>query len=370
MYSSFLPVPSGFVGREEELHLLTVHLLGESGPSANRLAFVHGPPGVGKTALVQEFAQRHLAEFDGGIQYLESFRADLEAIEDVEEAAWVMAAHLDPQSRGLFVIEEVTEADPAKAAAFVKILRRSRPFARIVLTSQLPLALPGPYLNLQLRGLPERDLKALLDHHHLEDDDLRRLLSRVQGNPLLANTIAGLARQGQGVEELLARLDPATYSGLLGPDGRPLDPDAPAPESMGMRLQAIRSDLVERIERNPDQVYGLSSREFEELVAAIYEKHGFEVELTPTSNDGGVDLYAVRYEPYGKVLTVVECKRNSPRRPVGIESSGPSMGRSKTRAPASGYLPPRPHSPPAPGPSSNVTTSASRCRTGSTCRTC
>src|SRR4051812_43735415 len=125
MHSSFLPVPSGFVGREEELQQLSAHLLGESGPSTERLAFVHGPAGVGKTALLQEFAQRHLAEFDGGVQYLESFRADLEAIEDVEEAASVMAEHLDPRSRGLFVIEEVTEDDPVKAAAFVKILQRS-----------------------------------------------------------------------------------------------------------------------------------------------------------------------------------------------------------------------------------------------------
>jgi restriction system protein len=316
---SFMPVPSGFIGREEELQQLTAHLLGESGPDGERLAFVHGPSGVGKTALLQEFAGRHLAEFDGGIQYLPSFDAEFEAIEDVEEAASVMAEHLDPRGRGLFVIEEVTEADPIKAGVFVRILLRKRPGARIVLTSQLPLVLPKRWLNLQLQGLPDPELEALLDEHHLREDDLRRLLSRVAGNPLLASTIAGLARQGQGVEELLARLDPATYSGLLGPDGRPLDPTAPPPESMGIRLQAIAGDLVDRIERDPNQVYGLSPREFEELVAAIYEKHGFEVELTPSSNDGGVDLYAVRYEPFGKVLTVVECKRNSPRRPVGVE---------------------------------------------------
>ncbi len=51
----------------------------------------------------------------------------------------------------------------------------------------------------------------------------------------------------------------------------------------------------------------------------LYEKHGFEVELTPPSGDGGLDLYAVRYESYGKVLTIVECKRNAPDRPVGVE---------------------------------------------------
>ena len=315
MAFGFLPAPANFVGRERELDLLTSHLTKETGG----LALVHGPVGVGKTALVEAFAQRHLAHFSGGVQYLPSAGNALSSAAEAEHAAGIMIDHVAPQRPGLVVVEEVASADPGGAAAFVATIRQSRPGLGIVFTSQLELFMPGDWLDLPLQGLPDHEIERLLHEFDLREGDLPLLLSRVHGNPLLASTIAGLARRGEGLEQVLARLSPVTYSGLLGPDGRPLDPEGAPTAAIGNQIRAVRVDLISRIEQDPDQVYAMSSREFEELVAAIYEKHGFDVELTPASNDGGVDLYAVRYEPYGKVLTVVECKRNAAHRPVGVE---------------------------------------------------
>lgn len=314
-----LRAPPNFVGRERELDALASHLLAETSDRSGGEAFVHGPTGVGKTALVAEFARRHLTDFPGGVHYLPSFASGFETPPEAVRAAEVTAEHFEPTSRALVVIEEVTDADPVGAARFVQTLRQMRPRARVILTSQLALTLSFGCLYIPLGGLPDAEMEALLSNQHLDQGDLRLLLSGAHGNPLLAATIAELAKQGEGLEHLLARLNPASYPGLLGPDGRPIDSNSEQAGAVGAGLRAVSVDLVNRIEKNPDQVHALSSREFEELVAAIYEKHGFDVELTPPTRDGGFDIYAARYEPYGKVLTLVECKRNAPHRPVGVE---------------------------------------------------
>jgi hypothetical protein len=95
--------------------------------------------------------------------------------------------------------------------------------------------------------------------------ELGVLLAQARGNPLLASMIAELASRGEGLEQLLARLEPTTYSGLLGPDGRPLNPGEQPPESVGVQLRSANADLLARIRQDPDHVYSLSSREFEKL---------------------------------------------------------------------------------------------------------
>lgn len=306
--------PTKFVGRKRELELLGSNLIGEHGTGK---VFVQGPSGVGKTALIAEFTYKNAGAFPGGVHHLPS-AAVLEAPEEAARVAEITADHFEPKSRALIVVEEVGMSNPFGAATFVKTLQGRRPRARFVFTSQMVLSLPGDWMALSLEGLPEHQLETLLSDQGLEKDQLGILLPHTQGNPLLAMTIANLARQGEGVEELLARLGRTTYPGLLGPDGRPLDPDDSSPESVGPRVQAVSEDLIARVKQDPNQVHSLTSRQFEEFVAALYEKHGFEVELTPATRDGGVDLYAVRNLPFGKVLTVVECKRNAPHRRVGV----------------------------------------------------
>jgi restriction endonuclease Mrr len=62
----------------------------------------------------------------------------------------------------------------------------------------------------------------------------------------------------------------------------------------------------------------MSPRKFEELVAYIMEKHGYEVTLTQQSRDGGIDIFALKNEGFGNILTIVDCKKYSLNNPVGI----------------------------------------------------
>ncbi len=62
----------------------------------------------------------------------------------------------------------------------------------------------------------------------------------------------------------------------------------------------------------------LSPRKFEELVAYLMEKHGYEVELTQQSRDGGIDIFALKRDSFGSFLTIVDCKKYSVSNPIGV----------------------------------------------------
>ena len=78
-------------------------------------------------------------------------------------------------------------------------------------------------------------------------------------------------------------------------------------------------ELTNFLINNPDEIYNLSPRKFEELVAFLFEKMGYQVTLTQQTRDNGVDIYALKKEEIGDILTIVDCKKFKPNRPVGID---------------------------------------------------
>lgn len=76
--------------------------------------------------------------------------------------------------------------------------------------------------------------------------------------------------------------------------------------------------MLSELNKNPTDLYKLSSRRFEELVAEILIRKGYNVELTPATRDGGKDIYAARKDDLGSFLYVVECKKYKPTCKVGV----------------------------------------------------
>ena len=58
--------------------------------------------------------------------------------------------------------------------------------------------------------------------------------------------------------------------------------------------------------RLPDYLHNIDPLEFEVLVGRLFERMGYEVEMTPRTGDGGVDMFLVK--PDG-AKAVVQCKR-------------------------------------------------------------
>lgn len=75
--------------------------------------------------------------------------------------------------------------------------------------------------------------------------------------------------------------------------------------------------LLSEAKSNPVELLRLNSRQFEELVAEIWKRFGYSVELTSQTRDGGRDLIAIK-QTEANLRFLIECKRYERRHKVGV----------------------------------------------------
>lgn len=83
-------------------------------------------------------------------------------------------------------------------------------------------------------------------------------------------------------------------------------------------LEQVNDLLIKHLATNPALMREVHPRRFEELVAELFRRMGYEVVLTPRGKDGGFDVLAFQKTGVGRLLTLVECKRFSPDHKVGV----------------------------------------------------
>ena len=83
-------------------------------------------------------------------------------------------------------------------------------------------------------------------------------------------------------------------------------------------VSLINQSLIDKVNRNPRMIYEMSSRQFEELVAELFDKEGYSVKITPSTRDGGKDLLIIEQKRIGNFIIYVECKKYSIDNPVGV----------------------------------------------------
>lgn len=64
----------------------------------------------------------------------------------------------------------------------------------------------------------------------------------------------------------------------------------------------------------------LSPTQFEELIARLYRRMGYETKLTPKTRDKGVDIYATRTTESGTEFLAIQCK-HFPNGTVGVDAA-------------------------------------------------
>ena len=84
-------------------------------------------------------------------------------------------------------------------------------------------------------------------------------------------------------------------------------------------FSGVSDELLARLAEQPQERFLVSPRLFEEAVAEILSRMGYDVQLTPASRDQGRDIIANLATPTSPLLMLVECKRYAPNRPVGVE---------------------------------------------------
>lgn len=121
------------------------------------------------------------------------------------------------------------------------------------------------------------------------------------------------ARIVRGFREISVPLQDRVYS--LDEQAKLYVPPEPAILTV---LSRCLSEMVEEIARDPQKLYVLTPRQFEELIAEIFSQHQFKVDLTRRTRDGGRDIIAVRADLGIQVKYIIECKRYSRDNPVGV----------------------------------------------------
>ncbi len=89
-------------------------------------------------------------------------------------------------------------------------------------------------------------------------------------------------------------------------------------DSAIITLSPINDKVLQYLSENPQALYELSDRQFEEVMAEIYSRLGYKVELTKATRDGGKDIIIRKPEILGDFIYYVECKKYSKNNPVGV----------------------------------------------------
>lgn len=83
-------------------------------------------------------------------------------------------------------------------------------------------------------------------------------------------------------------------------------------------LSPVNDKVLKYLSENPQALYQLGNREFEVVMAEIYSKLGYNVELTKSTRDGGKDIIIRKPDILGDFIYYVECKKYSPKKAIGV----------------------------------------------------
>jgi len=301
------PLTSTFVGRDREIYALDKHF-----SSGARIAVISGERGSGKTALAYMFG--HWAEstnlFPGGWQRINI--SPYVGIGDVLPSP--------PTDRTLLVIDDFDVASPDFRNEITKLLNRHPALSAIICTNDRTPSDLSSALTIRLGGLSREEFRRLIEQRVAlagKDRELAdQLFQIVAGHPLYADLAGKTIRElVVTLNEFVHGLGEFRHSGIIGPDGRPIDV---VPEQIQIAVVDTNAALIDKLRSEPELLHDLSPRRFEEIVAELLSQQGYSIELTPPSQDGGFDIYAARKDRLGRFLFLVECKRYTPPNKVGV----------------------------------------------------
>lgn len=306
LHEQWEEISTGSIERSAELE----HLYQALNGSSDRIVVLEGGPGTGKTTLAAQFVRAYREDFPGGIEH-RTGRGDPDR-------------QLTPANfgqRALLVFDGLDEVwiGVDQTLAYLRSRQAENRHLHILLTSRsLPQLAPferfalGPMTSAEIEtlialeagaaGLPPASMVALAG-----------------GNPLLARMVAQMMRERGDWPRLIESLRSFRRPGLVDVHGQPLGGQSQPARAFISDVRDVNEAILQMVRLDPDIVYQLPPRRFEEISAELFTRLGYEVTLTPASNDGGKDLIIVKRTDLGTMLTFVECKRYLPGNPVGVE---------------------------------------------------
>lgn len=122
-------------------------------------------------------------------------------------------------------------------------------------------------------------------------------------------------------EEIAGMLEKEEYAEKVPTDKGIVDPlGNPISEISNIHIEVNEREdwKLNELNKNPTEIYQLSPRGFEEIIAEIYIHKGYKAKVTRATRDGGVDIYITREDDLGSFLFLVQCKKYKPTHKVGV----------------------------------------------------
>lgn len=180
-----------------------------------------------------------------------------------------------------------------------------------------------PQQHIHLGALPSSDSIQLLLNtlsNKIPETDLVRITSLTKGNPFLLKLVAQYLNYNiYSLDEIFRLItENIKYKSLSNQNEKIKLELTPSFIHVSNDIRIVNKSILERIKYNPDAIYTLTSRQFEEMVAELMIKRGYEVDLAKATRDGGKDLIIANHADIGNFMYYVECKKYAPTNPVGV----------------------------------------------------
>jgi hypothetical protein len=318
-------MPEIFVGRAAELDRLASEVRGGARGFPEMPIVVTGPAGIGKTALVGEFVRQFETRRRVIWISCREFARDASAFDEAMRAR----ISEDSMRDALIVLDGADEIPKEK---FREAFRRVVNFKRVrteIVTSRNELELPGERV-LRLEGLLNADAQYLIERqlpNFLSHESILKVAGIVNGHPLALSLIAKMAEF----------LDPVQFRRVLDGHLYDLNDDSPAEKKSLLAVArpviiSANEAIIAGLKKQPRDIFKLTPRQCEELVAELLHDIGYEVTLTQATRDGGKDILASMKTALGEFLCLVEAKHYREDRKIGVSLVralyGTSHGRS------------------------------------------
>lgn len=271
--------------------------------SDHNIVNIYGKAGVGKSTLVQRFLETNKEYFPGGINFFSARFRDLGAqsrkfFMTDDEVGLLVVDGLDESLHPREVRDLIKEVVDSKNVKVLTTSRKSRESDYEFKLSPLPISL---------------SLEALSSYFQdsIDSNTLVKMLEKMNGSPLAVGLIGKyLLESNRTLDEIDELSKPIKASGLIGVDGRPLSTNSSIYSRIVDDVVSVNESILQQLQTNPSQMYKISPRKLEEIVATIF--------ITPLTKDGGYDLVVIKNSYRGSFICLIECKRFSSQHKVGV----------------------------------------------------
>ena len=306
-----------YVERKEQVNELA-HFLDYSRRGWPRGVLLVGAPGIGKTSFLKNYENKNNSAIRIYWLYLRN--------ENIEKSVDALIAEIRSAdySREFAVFIDDAEALNGKQIEFIfNQIANYKYCVAIVFSARMFTELSAVtrtsrFATISLDDFTDDEsknyVKSILENTNVDAEHIDRILSVASGNPVLLRTLAETlqSRGIHAVEELIA-------GEIYRLDKRIVLPHDEIIVAVRPQIVVAQHSIIDRLKNEPESIYKLAPRQFEEVLADLLAGMGYEVTLTAPSGDGGKDIIARMNTELGEVLCLVEAKRYRKTRKVGVE---------------------------------------------------